>query len=132
VEEQFKAKELVNNIKPLSTQRSAVASDPPANTFQAPLITEKDKKESLFGFSFMSSSSDPTKSADNENKKSIQQTQGGVSATMSVMSEAHERLQERGEKLSMLANKTDEMANQASEFARLARQLNEQQKSRWF
>ena len=48
------------------------------------------------------------------------------------MNETMEKLQERGEKLNRLADRTEDMVNQASEFARLAKQLNEQQKSRWF
>jgi len=55
-----------------------------------------------------------------------------IGNTFSVMNETYDRLQERGEKLNRLADRSEEMVNQASEFARLAKQLNEQQKSRWF
>jgi Synaptobrevin len=56
----------------------------------------------------------------------------GLSGTMGAMSEAHERLLERGEKLNKLTDKSADVANAAEEFAKLAKQLNEQQKSRWF
>ena len=59
-------------------------------------------------------------------------SQASVGRTMQTMNEVHERLQERGEKLSRMSHRTEEMANQANEFARLAKMLNEQQKSRWF
>ena len=57
---------------------------------------------------------------------------GGLSAAMGAMSEAGERLRERGQKLERLGDKSADMANAASDFARLAKQLNEQQKNRWF
>eukprot|EP01035_Chromulina_nebulosa_P018876 gene18876-24667_t len=46
--------------------------------------------------------------------------------------EAKDRLIERGEKLSKLSDRTADLSNQANEFARLAKQLQEQQKSSWF
>jgi ABC-type transporter Mla subunit MlaD len=55
-----------------------------------------------------------------------------LSSTFSVLNETGEQLQQRGEKLSQLSDRTADMANQASEFAKLAKQLNDQQKSRWF
>ena len=55
-----------------------------------------------------------------------------VSGAMSSMSEAHDRLVERGEKLSRLNDKSADVANAAEDFSRLAKQLNEQQKNRWF
>jgi hypothetical protein len=51
---------------------------------------------------------------------------------MSAMSEVHDRLLERGEKLNKLTDKSADVANAAEEFAKLAKQLNDQQKSRWF
>ncbi len=80
-----------------------------------------DQKISLFG------SNNPS----NSNETSTP-GQSKTAATMSVMNDTYEKLQERGEKLNRLADRTDDMVNQASEFARLAKQLNEQQKSRWF
>lgn len=120
-EEKFKTAQMISSIQPLNAARSASTAEPPAGA------TEKEKKESLFGFAFSS----PDKKAA-EPVKPSQQAQGSTNAAMGAMSEAHERLQERGEKLSRVSDKTDELANQAGEFARLARQLNEQQKSRWF
>ena len=55
-----------------------------------------------------------------------------VSGAMSTMSEAHDRLVERGEKLNKLNDKSADVANAAEEFSKLAKQLNEQQKNRWF
>ncbi len=55
-----------------------------------------------------------------------------VASTFGVLNETHEQLFQRGEKLSQLSERSADMANQANEFARLAKQLNEQQKSRWF
>lgn len=55
-----------------------------------------------------------------------------VASTVGVLHETHEQLFQRGEKLSQLSERSADMANQANEFARLAKQLNEQQKSRWF
>lgn len=52
--------------------------------------------------------------------------------TMNVLSETHEKLLERGEKLSKLSERSDLLANQANDFAKMAKALNEQQKSRWF
>lgn len=51
---------------------------------------------------------------------------------MSSLSEAHDRLMERGEKLNKLNDKSADVANAAEEFSKLAKQLNEQQKNRWF
>ena len=59
-------------------------------------------------------------------------SQSAVSGAMSNMSEAHERLLERGEKLNRLTDKSADVNNAAEEFAKLAKQLNEQNKSRWF
>ena len=59
-------------------------------------------------------------------------TQSGISGAMSSMSEAHDRLVERGEKLNTLRDKSADVSNAAEEFAKLAKQLNEQNKSRWF
>lgn len=80
-----------------------------------------DHKMSLFGNS-------------NSNISNEQSTAGQskTAATMSLMNDTYEKLQERGEKLNRLADRTEDMVNQASEFARLAKQLNDQQKSRWF
>lgn len=55
-----------------------------------------------------------------------------TSTISSTMNETYSQLMERGDKLSKLSDKTEEMSHQAGEFARLAKQLNEQQKSRWF
>ena len=55
-----------------------------------------------------------------------------VSGATSTMSEAHDRLVERGEKLNKLNDKSADVANAAEEFSKLAKQLNEQQKNRWF
>jgi len=52
--------------------------------------------------------------------------------TMNVLGETHEKLLERGEKLSKLSERSELMANQANDFAKMAKALNEQQKSRWF
>ena len=59
-------------------------------------------------------------------------SQSAVSGAMSNMSEAHERLLERGEKLNRLTDKSADVNNAAEEFAKLAKQLTEQNKSRWF
>lgn len=55
-----------------------------------------------------------------------------TSQTMNVLGETHEKLLERGEKLSKLSERSDLLANQANDFAKMAKALNEQQKSRWF
>lgn len=39
---------------------------------------------------------------------------------------------ERGEKLNRLTDKSADVSNAAEEFAKLAKQLNDQQKNRWF
>lgn len=134
MDEKFKAAEMLKSIRPLAESCLAGGLDACVTSPVSPSFatgqTEREKKESLFGFSFTSDTG----------KKSLPETQGsrpaqtveGVSATMGVMNETHDKLLERGEKLSRVQDKTEEMANQASEFARLARQLNEQQKSRWF
>lgn len=57
---------------------------------------------------------------------------GNVNQTMNVLGETHEKLLERGEKLSKLSDRSDLLANQANDFAKMAKALNEQQKSRWF
>ena len=59
-------------------------------------------------------------------------TSSGISGAMSSLSEAHDRLMERGEKLNKLNDKSADVANAAEEFSKLAKQLNEQQKNRWF
>lgn len=82
-------------------------------------------KERLFGGA-RGASVDQTKSATGLN------TNSKMSGTMATLSETHERLLERGEKLQKLSDRSEELSNQANEFARLAKQLNEQQKSRWF
>lgn len=57
---------------------------------------------------------------------------GNTAQTMNVLSETHERLLERGEKLARVSDRSELMANQANDFAKMAKALNEQQKSRWF
>lgn len=134
LEEKFKGAELLKSIRPLTDSSlagglEAFTTSPVSNT-SASGQTEREKKESLFGFSFIS---DTGKKAAPETQSSRPaQTVDGVSATMGLMNETHDKLLERGEKLSRVQDKTEEMANQAGEFARLAKQLNEQQKSRWF
>ena len=120
LDEKLKAQEMLSSIKPLSQSITL-------ETVESITMTEKEKKESLFGFSFTGDSK-----RNQDNVKPAQQAGGNVSATMGVMNETHEKLQERGEKLSRLQDRTEEMSNQAGEFARLAKQLNEQQKARWF
>ena len=83
----------------------------------------KTKKQELFG---------NAPSAAQQDHKVKQGSAAGLSATMSTMSEAHERLLERGEKLNKLSDKTADMANSANEFSKMAKQLHEQQKNRWF
>jgi syntaxin-binding protein 5 len=136
LEEQAKAKETIGSIRPLVSSSMHISNDdlsppqpPTSSQVQSAAATEREKKESLFGFAF---GSDQSKKAAPEPVKQTQQSQGSMSATMGLMSETHEKLQERGERLSRVADKTDELANQAGEFARLAKQLNAQQKSRWF
>lgn len=57
---------------------------------------------------------------------------GSTAQTMNTMNETHEKMLERGEKLSKLAESSNLMASQANDFAKMAKALNEQQKSRWF
>jgi hypothetical protein len=62
-------------------------------------------------------------------------TEGSISSTqqtMGVLNETHEKLLERGEKLSKMSERSEQMANQANDFAKMAKLLNDQQKSRWF
>ncbi len=58
--------------------------------------------------------------------------QNNTSQTMNTLNETHEKMLERGEKLSKLAESSNMMATQANDFAKMAKALNEQQKSRWF
>jgi hypothetical protein len=110
---------MVSNMKPLNqfsaeNERSKTLSSADGN----------DQKKQLF-----------KGAVENEKGKGnepVSKTSQGTSATMATMNETKDRLLERGEKLSQLQDKTGDLANQASEFARLAKQLNEQQKSRWF
>lgn len=95
-----------NEFRPLNTTSTA---------------SEKLQREQLLG-GFVSQG----------NSKSTESTSKSLSNTFGVLSETHEQLQQRGEKLSQLSDRSADMANQANEFARLAKQLNEQQKSRWF
>lgn len=68
----------------------------------------------------------------NKTKRPGAAATGSTEKTMNVMSETHEKLLERGEKLSKLSERSELMANQANDFAKMAKALNEQQKSRWF
>eukprot|EP01039_Chlorochromonas_danica_P008537 gene8537-9410_t len=144
LEERRKTAELISNMRPLPSVVTATSLGAGGGSLSSSAAAEKEKKESLFGFSFAISSSAAASSSDStarrlsvdSSKQSAQSTlstqQASTNATMGLMSEAHEKLVERGEKLSRMSDKTEELASQASEFARLARQLNEQQKSRWF
>lgn len=145
LEERRKTAELISNMRPLPSVTAATSLGAGAGSLSsstaASAAAEKEKKESLFGFSFATSSSAAASSSDStarrlsvdSSKQSTLSTQqASTNATMGLMSEAHEKLVERGEKLSRMSDKTEELASQASEFARLARQLNEQQKARWF
>eukprot|EP01032_Pedospumella_encystans_P009188 gene9188-10842_t len=58
--------------------------------------------------------------------------QNNTSQTMNTLNETHVKMLERGEKLSKLAESSNLMASQANDFAKMAKALNEQQKSRWF
>jgi len=85
-----------------------------------------NEKKSLFGSSSIGMGNSNSHSTEKE--KSLNK----LGSTMNVMNDTYQKLEERGEKLNRLADRTEDMVNQASEFARLAKQLNEQQKSRWF
>jgi methyl-accepting chemotaxis protein len=65
-------------------------------------------------------------------EKAASNKDSGISQTISSMNETNERLQERGEKLSKLQERTAALDSAASDFSKLARQLNEQNKNRWF
>ena len=58
--------------------------------------------------------------------------EGSMGATKNALAEVGDRLRERGEKLAQLDDKSQELAAASSDFAMMAKQLNEQQKSRWF
>lgn len=55
-----------------------------------------------------------------------------LSNASNTMSETMEKLRERGETINRVQEKSAMMADQAGEFARLAKQLNDQQRSKWF
>lgn len=84
--------------------------------------SEAQKRMTLFGGAKM----------EDNNSKTTGKVQANTDSTMATMNETRQRLEERGEKLSRATERSAEMANQASEFAKLAKKLNEQQKSRWF
>lgn len=142
-QEDINQKERISTIKPLTQMKSNSTTTFPSisssngnsnlnsstnNSSNLTVDKEKEKKESLFGSSLFSRIT----SSNNDNTKVSTKATTGVAGTMATMNETHEKLIERGEKLSRLADRTDEMSNQANEFARLAKQLNEQQRSRWF
>lgn len=111
-------------MKPLNGSSSIATSATMGSTssFES---RDKQQREQLFSGSNTTS--------DDKTKRAVSaSTSKGLAGTMGVMNDTHEKLIERGEKLSQLSDRTADMANQANEFARLAKQLNEQQKSRWF
>jgi ankyrin repeat protein len=102
---------------------------------QAASDRDRERRMRLFGSASQKAESTAPGGAASQQQQQQQATvnsQASVGRTMQTMNEVHERLQERGEKLSRMSHRTEEMANQANEFARLAKMLNEQQKSRWF
>lgn len=122
LQEKANQKEFLAGIKPLP--RSARPS-----SVTAPSVEQQqtENRKELLGASHSSSSG-----LDSKSKRQDANKGNNLSSTANTLSEAHERLQERGEKLSRLSDRTDELSNQAGEFARMAKQLNEQQKNRWF
>ena len=106
---------------------AARAATPPIAPAPLPVAAPADGRDSLFG-RFASKVHSPTDSAG----KPGQQVSKGSAGAMSTMNELRDRMHERGDKLNMLSERSGELSNNASEFARLAKQLNEQQKSRWF
>ena len=125
--------ELLSSMKPLNQRSTSTAGSTVPTTATSTISTsvdygskDKQHREQLFGSAAANN--------DDKNKRGSvpTSTSRGLAGTMGVMNETHDRLIERGEKLSQLSDRTADMANQANEFARLAKQLNEQQKSRWF
>ena len=57
---------------------------------------------------------------------------GGLSAVMSTMSDLKNGFAERGEKLNQLSDKTQELEDASSEFERMCKELEKQQRRRWF
>lgn len=150
VQEKANAKALLASIKPLS---AVTTSSEQASTSQSLLSQDNNnnstasannegqqqqQKKDLFGRARISSITGDSKGkgASNGNTatatESLAKTQGRGAETMGVLSDTRDKLVERGEKLNRLQDRTEDLANSASEFAKLAKQLNEQQKSRWF
>jgi ankyrin repeat protein len=87
---------------------------------------ERARKDSLFGTSNSSSGSpSAANSSPSDHSSSMQ-------GTIASMNDTRDALHLRGEKLAQTADKAQKVADNASEFAKMAKQLNDQQKKRWF
>jgi uncharacterized phage infection (PIP) family protein YhgE len=107
---------MLKSIKPLSQTTTLSAKKSSAD--------EQRSKFELFGSKIETTDT---------NKRAVSiSTSRSTGETMNVLNETHQQLQQRGEKLSQLSDRSTELSTQASEFARMAKQLNERQKSRWF
>jgi Synaptobrevin len=111
-----------------SSSSSASAAASASSSSSATQAKQAVAKKDLFGNAVIAVMGAGRDRSDTKTNASA----SAVSGTMSTMSEAHDRLVERGEKLAKLNDKSADVANAAEEFSKLAKQLNEQQKNRWF
>lgn len=111
-----------NNLKSAVISSQLVTSATPTKASE---VHASDKAKLLSG---------ATPASDKKSNKdpATAKAQGGLSDTMNTLGETKDMLLQRGEKLNELSEKTAQLNDSASEFAKLAKQLNEQQKNRWF
>jgi hypothetical protein len=121
-----KQRSIINSIKPYKQNKY--------NSNDLNDIKDKNKLDLLSNSNNRDSLRINIKERNNRNRStssSNNETSSNLSGTVNLLNETKDKLLERGEKLNQLSDKSADLSNAANEFAKMARQLNQQQKS-WF